>query len=224
MIKIGTVINLELIPNDKNKKEKQKVMKYKCKLIDRSKNAFIVDEPVNVQTGKSEHFYEGTEFNLSFIGIDGAIYSFKTELLAVRKGKITMYKLSDPGKEKYLRTQRRSFVRVEVTTDVAIHPKNPKYKPFRTYTIDISGGGLLIAIPKHCRLPKEGQVICYIALPMQSGEIHYVQAECKIVRQFQKEELVPLMLASLQITDIKERDQEKIIRYCFEHELLSKQK
>lgn len=222
MIKIGTVLHLELIPDEKDK-DKNKVIKYKCKLVDKAEDQLIIDQPINEETGRNGYFYEGTEFNLWFVGNDGAIYSFQTQLLGRKRANINMYVLEDPGKENYMRTQRRNFVRVEATTDVAIHPHSDKFKPFRTYTLDISGGGMLIIIPKDYQLPKEGELTCYIALPMHSGDIYYVKTICKIVRIFQKENHA-LPLASLQIIDVKEREQERIIRYCFENEVIAKKK
>lgn len=221
MIKIGTVLHLELFPE--KSQDGEQMIKYKCKLVDIEKNHFIIDQPVNEETGKSGYFYEGTEFNLWFVGNDGAIYSFRSELVGRKTGNIPMYKITDPGKENYMRTQRRNYVRVEISTDVAIHSIDGSFQPFRTHTIDISGGGLLISLPRGTNLIQDEEIICYVALPMQSEQIHYIKTVCKVVRVFQKDEK-SLFLASLQITDITERDRSKIIRFCFENELISKNK
>lgn len=223
MIKIGTVLHLEVFSENSKNNGKQKVLKYKCRLVDQQKNILIVDQPIDEETGKNGHFYDGTEFNLWFVGTDGAIYSFKTQLLGRKRDNIPMFMLEDPGKESYMRTQRRNFVRVESSVDVAIHPQDPDYPPFRTFTIDISGGGLAISIPKTAEIPENGDAFCYLALPMLSGEIHYIKAFCKIIRVFKKESS-SMLQASLQFKEITEKDRQKIINYCFECQLITKNK
>jgi c-di-GMP-binding flagellar brake protein YcgR len=130
--------------------------------------------------------------------------------------------LSYPGDEHLVKIQRRQYVRVETTADVAVHPTNSEFKPFTTVTDDISAGGAAILInDKHGILA--GQTLqLWVVLPMQSGEIHYLKVKSKVVR------LIPLddsrMKASLQFVDMSPQDRQLFLRFSFDRQLLMKKK
>ncbi|OLO42587.1 pilus assembly protein PilZ [Alkalihalophilus pseudofirmus] len=219
MIEIGTTIHLE--PKNEIEGAEHKENRFRCRLVDKGENTIIVDHPINESTGKLGFFYEGFQFNASFVGKDQAIYSFETALQGRKKGNIPMYILSDPGLETYLRIQRRNYVRINTSIDVAVHPKDILFSPFKSLTLDISGGGAAITLPFGTTLPEHGQIKCWFVLHMQSGEIHYVPTLCKIVRIF-KRQPESSDRVSLQFIEIKEQDRQKIIRFCFEKQLLIK--
>ncbi|MFB4163439.1 flagellar brake domain-containing protein [Alteribacillus sp. JSM 102045] len=77
-------------------------------------------------------FLEGTQLSAWFIGTDQAVYSFETEGKGRQKDKIKVILISDPG-----RIQRRNYVRIDASIDVAVHPLNNDFSPFLTSTLDI---------------------------------------------------------------------------------------
>lgn len=223
LIEIGTTIVLELKDDNSEKEDSSSKasLRYKCRLVDVMKNIFVIDFPINEVTKKPEFFLDGTQFIATFIGKDQAIYSFHTELQGKKKGQIPTMLLKDPGKENYLRIQRRNYVRIETSVDIAIHPIDNGFKPFTTISIDLSGGGIAISIPLGKKIPNEGIIICWLALQMQSGDIYYIRTESKIVRVVQKK-MEKREKASLQFITIDEQDRQRVIRYCFERQLALK--
>jgi c-di-GMP-binding flagellar brake protein YcgR len=220
LITIGSTIFLEL---QEIKEFEKKTIRFRCRLVDRTDSIYVIDYPINEETKKPSFFFDGTEFRASFIAGDDAVYAFDTEIIGRRKGNIPVLLLKDPGKENYIRIQRRNYVRVETAVDVAIHPLVHEFAPFTSVTIDLSGGGCSILIPHDMVLPEKGELNLWLVLHMQSGDIVYVKAYCKIVRVFKPRQDSRLR-ASLQFLDVDERDQQKIIRYCFERQLALRRK
>ncbi|WP_088102231.1 flagellar brake protein [Halalkalibacter urbisdiaboli] len=220
MIDIGATIFLEL---QETKGEETKTINLRCRLVDKTTKSFVIDYPINQETNKPNFFFDGTQFRAWFIGKDEAMYAFDTEITGRKKGNIPMLLLKDPGREKYLRIQRRNYVRVDTSTDAAVHTIHGDFQPFTTVTLDLSGGGCAILIPPEQKLPGTGELNLYMVLHMQSGKIEYVKTRCKIIRVFKPIESARER-ASLQFLEIDERERQKIIKYCFERQLALKRK
>ncbi len=218
MLNIGDTIILEI--DEGNEEEKKR---FKCRLVDRVKEFLFIDYPINEKTKRVGFFHDGTQFNASFIGRDQVVYLFQTELLARKKGNIPMLVLKDPGKESYIRIQRRHYVRVNVSIDVAVHPLKVPFSPFASVTADLSGGGIALILPNNQYLPVGKQVQCWLSLHMQSGEIKYIKTTCHVIRII-SEKNSPREKACMQFVEINEGDRQTIIRYCFERQLYLRKK
>lgn len=216
MIDIGSTIFLEL---SDTKGDEETTLRFQCRLVDREKTIFVIDYPINKHTNKPSFFFDGTEFHAWFIGRDEAMYTFDTEIVGRKKGHIPVLLLKDPGKEGYVRIQRRNYVRIETSVDVAVHPINQEFTPFPSVSLDLSGGGCAVVIPQGKSIPEEGELELWLVLHTQSGEIAYVKVHCKIVRVF-KPRPDARERVSLQFLDIDERERQKIIRYCFDRQLM----
>lgn len=218
LLNIGDTIYLEL--EDDSDEEKPR---FKCRLVDRVRDFLFVDYPINENTKKVGFFHDDTQFRASFIGQDQVVYLFSTELRGRQKGRIPMLILKDPGKDKYIRIQRRQYVRVDVAIDVAVHPKNSEFTPFITVTADISGGGLALILPNNHNLPVGKEIKCWLCLHMQTGDIKYIQVSCNVIRIISSKDS-SREKASLQFIEISEHDRQTIIRYCFERQLYLRRK
>ncbi len=220
VIDIGSTIFLELRDTTG---EEERILHFRCRLVDQEKSIFIIDYPINQQTHKPSFFFDGTEFHAWFIGTDSAMYAFDTEIVGRKKSNIPMLLLKDPGKEAYMRIQRRDYVRVEASVDVAVHPIKDEFTPFASVSLDLSGGGCAVVIPHGKFLPKEGELNLWLVLHMQSGDFSYVRVCCKIIRVF-KPRPESRERVSLQFLDIDERERQKIVRHCFERQLILRRK
>ena len=98
------------------------------------------------------------------------------------KGNIPMIQLVLPPKETFIKIQRREFVRLETSVDVAIHPFEGEFAPFRAVTDDLSAGGAAIHLPKNVNLNGASFIHIWLALPLNSGEISYLQMHSKVIR------------------------------------------
>lgn len=207
VVKIGSVIQLELEDAEGGKQ------KLRSKILDYSHSRIYIDYPVSEATERPRFFLEGTEFHASFIGKDEAVYAFKTEVTGRIKKNIPMLVLRDPGKEHYSRIQRREFVRLDTSLDLAVYSKEEMFAPFTTITNDISGGGMSATLPKDHKLEKDNLVLVWISLPYRSGEIQYLSVEAKVIR-VRLQDGWPR--ASFAFVSLEDGAREKIIRYIFE--------
>ncbi|MFE8702656.1 flagellar brake protein [Cytobacillus sp. FJAT-54145] len=215
MIKIGDVLILELKYSDKFEK-------YKCKVVEQKKNQLYIDYPINTTTGKTAFLIDGTQLKCSFVANDGSVYLFESEILGRVKQNIPMLLLSYPGKEHLIKIQRRQYVRVETSVDIAIHPTNFEFKPLVTVTDDISAGGASVIASIDTKLKGGIRITCWIVLPMQNGDYHYLKLNSKVVR------VAPLdqtrSKVSIQFLDINPNERQLLLRFCFDRQLMMKKK
>ncbi|UCZ54752.1 flagellar brake domain-containing protein [Bacillus shivajii] len=214
MVKVGSMIFLETNNSEEDKK------RYRSKILDYAKERIYIDFPVDEQTKKPKFFLQGTQFRAWFLGEDGAIYVFQTEVLGKVDGKLPMLILDDPGKKKYVRIQRRQYVRVDTSVDVAIQLPQSK-ETFTSISLDISGGGMAIHLPHDHNLNPEDKVDAWLSLAYQSGEISYMKTKARLVRVISEHSRER---GSFEFVDISEHDRQMIVRYCFEKQMEMRRK
>lgn len=215
MIKIGDSLTLEL-------KNRDKIEKYKCKLVERKGQQLYIDYPINVGTNKTAFFIDGTQIKCSFVKKDGTVYSFEAEVVGRIKQNIPMMILSYPGDELLMKIQRRQYVRIETPVDVAVHPNNFEFKPFVTVTDDISAGGAALIVSKDLKFEIGFTVTTWMVFPMKNGEYHYFYFHAKVVR------IIPLderrNKVSLEFKDVDSHQRQILLRFCFDRQVALKKK
>lgn len=215
LIKVGNTIHLELNNTDEGRK------RFKSKILDYDSGQVFIDYPVDQKSKKPSFFLEGTQFRVWFIGKDQAIYLFETEVLGKDEKKFPMLVLKDPGKQEYVRIQRRQYVRVSTNIDVAVYSLTNKFAPFTTITTDLSGGGLALVLPEKHSINPLDVLRLWLAVPYQSGEMSYIEIRAKAIRVFKERDRIK---GSFEFVDIGEAECQKIVRYCFEKQLALKKK
>ncbi|MFE8695635.1 flagellar brake protein [Cytobacillus sp. FJAT-53684] len=215
MVNIGDVLILEL-------SRSEKVEQYKCKIVERSGDKLFIDYPISLETKKTVFLLDGTQLKGNFVSDDGSVYLFECEVLRRVKQKIPMIVLSYPGNEHLVRIQRRQFVRVETSVDVAIHPIDAEFPPIISVTEDISAGGAAIISPYHSHLKPNMVIYNWFVLPMQNGEIHYLKLKGKIVRILERKDSKPVI--SIQFVETSYSDRQLLLRFCFDRQLAYKKK
>ncbi|WP_335869741.1 flagellar brake protein [Bacillus sp. 2205SS5-2] len=211
MIKIGASLTLEPVHSDKQET-------YRCKIVELDDAKIWIDYPIHRETGKTLFLIDGTQLKAKFV-VDEVPYMFDTEVLGRVKKNIPMITLHYPGKEELLKIQRRQFVRVEATIDVAV--EGNEFLQFSTVTDDISAGGCAINLPKGIELVENSDLKLLLVLPMQTGDYHYLSVNAKAIRVLQKDQQ---RLASIQFKELEEASMQFIMRYCFERQLVLRRK
>ncbi|MFY3792846.1 flagellar brake protein [Ureibacillus sp. MALMAid1270] len=211
-IKIGTVLTLEPISDT------DKIEKFHCKLVESTDRIIYIDYPINTLTKKTAYLMDGSQFRVTFIDGEKTSYAFNTEVLGRKMDSIPMIMLSLPPDEEIIKIQRRQFVRVRTSVDVAVEFEQ-HYLQF--VTEDISAGGLALILNSNVPFQENDQVNLTIVLPFSNGDIHYIQTQSLVVRIF---ELNQMKIASIQFEDIDEVDQQKLLRFCFERQLMIRKK
>lgn len=146
-----------------------------------------------------------------------AAYYLNTVIVDREKEPVHLLVLKNTGD--YRKIQRREFFREEVKRKVKyralddnLHPVEPFSE---TYTIDISGGGIKMAVDK--MLPLEGKVELLLDLPgLERSSIIG-----KVVNQYGNEDPPAV---GVKFTDIDHQSREKIISWLFEYQRELRQK
>lgn len=215
MFKIGQILLLE----QKYSTEKEK---YKCMVVEIGDGTFYIDYPIDVHTGKVAFLVDGTQLKASYTDDEKGTYLFDTEVFNKVKGRIPMIQLSLPPEETFIKIQRRQFVRIDSSVDIAIHPFEGEFAPFRTVTDDLSAGGAAIHLKKNMQLNGATFVNIWLALPLNSGEITYLQLRSKVIRIVELKNGSNIL--SVQFVSPSKNETQIIMRYIFEKQVEMKKR
>lgn len=216
MINIGETIILE----PRNSVEDEK---YRCKLVEKDGEHLFIDYPINVKTGRTVFLLDGTQLKASFVGKDNTVYLFETEVKGRAKQNIPVIILLSPEEDSVMRIQRRQYVRVDTSVDVALHPINGEFSPFVTVTSDISAGGASIILPAKTTFQPDTIFNCWIVLPMQSVDYQYITLKSQSIRVIPgkdgERDKMPI-----EFVNINDAERQLIIRFAFEKQINLKRK
>ncbi|MEK4699171.1 flagellar brake domain-containing protein [Solibacillus sp. FSL R7-0668] len=210
-LKIGTQLTLEPTYTERNEK-------FRCRVVETKDNIIYIDYPINVETKKTAFLIDGAQFRAIFNTESKESYTFNTEVLGRKAGNVHMIMLACPPKEDFLKIQRREYVRVETPVDIALLFDGHKYQ---LVAEDISAGGVAVHIKTPVEFKDGDEVQVLVVLPFTNGEIRYVETEAVIVRIFERD---GVQIASIRFTDTDEVDQQHIVRFCFERQVLIRKK
>ena len=205
-LKIGTMLILEPTYTER-------VEKFRCRVVEITDNVVYIDYPVNTITKKTAYLMDGAQFHVTFTTEFKQGMAFNTQVVGRKGGNIPMIMLSLPSKDEWIKIQRREYVRVETSADVAIEVGG-RYRQF--VTSDVSAGGILVKLRGTVNFVEGDRVNLLLVLPFSNGDIRYVQTEGVVARLFERDQGE---YASLQFTDTDEVDKQYIVRFCFERQL-----
>ncbi|PSL48498.1 c-di-GMP-binding flagellar brake protein YcgR [Salsuginibacillus halophilus] len=218
MLHIGDSITLETGILEKNVKGDEAQETFRCRLVDRQDDTFIIDLPINEETGKTTPFPVGKVLQASFVGIDQALYIFHTKIIGREHRNVPVLLLNDPGRKKHTRIQRRNYARVDAGVNAAVHPLSPgAFTPFTTFTLNISGGGAALSLPKGAVIPEHGEIDVSFVLPMESGALPWIRTRASIVRKLKKSAFENEIF-TIEFSTIRDADRQQIIQYVFEQQ------
>ena len=210
-LKIGTLLMLEPTYTEK-------VERFRCKVVEMDENAIYIDYPINVETNKTAYLVDGAQFRVTYHGDAKASFAFNTEVLGRKAGNIPMILIARPNESEIVKIQRRQFVRVETSVDIALEHNNRYYQ---FVSEDISAGGTAVYIRNEVAFQEGDDVKLTIVLPFSNGDMCYVFTTAKVVRIFERDEI---KLASLQFTDTDDIDKQHIVRFCFDRQVMKRKK
>jgi c-di-GMP-binding flagellar brake protein YcgR len=215
VLKIGDVINLETLDGNGER--------LKCKLVERKGNQLYIDYPIYAITGRSAYLMLGTELIASFVNKDHNAFRFQTKVTGRVKENIPMISITYPGDNQLIRIQRREFVRVDTSLDVAIHPIEDEFQPIIAVTTDISAGGSAILLPKSTKLKQGQEIVVWFSLPFPNETIEYIKLNARIIRFIPAENEL-FIKAPIQFLEIDDTTQQTLIRFCFQQQIQMRRK
>jgi c-di-GMP-binding flagellar brake protein YcgR len=210
-LKIGTLLTLEPTYTDCSEK-------FRCRIVESENNIIFIDYPINVMTNKTAFLVDGAQFRVTFSNEQRDSYCFNTEVLGRRGGDVQMIMMSCPPVEDFIKIQRREYVRVETPVDVAVEHNNRFYQ---LVAEDISAGGIAVQLKSPVGFNEGEYVKLVVVLPFANGDMRYVETEANVVRIFEREDV---KVASIQFTNTDDIDQQHIVRFCFERQLMIRKK
>ena len=207
-MKIGTSFQLVIIHPDNTSD------RYKCKLIDKHKDQFIIDYPVHDSTRRTAILANGTNFIVHYVD-EGNVYRFRSKVLKrVRLKNIPGLAIERPSDENIKRIQRRNFARVNASVNIAIHSPYEAFEPYITVTHDISGGGVSIIAQKKNRFEPGMAAKIWLVIQLLNSNMHYISANAEVVGKYDHGSNRNRI--SFKFTDISESERQSLISFVFE--------
>ncbi|MER1956295.1 MAG: flagellar brake domain-containing protein [Solibacillus sp.] len=210
-LKLGTQLILEPTYTERNEK-------FRCRVVEKIGNIIYIDYPINLQTNKTAFLIDGSQFRVYFNTETKESYCFNTEVLGRKGGNIQTIMLACPPKDEFIKIQRREYVRVETPVDIAIEFEGRNYQ---FVAEDISAGGTAIHIKTPVGFTEGDEVQLVAVLPFSNGDIRYIETKAIVVRIFERDQM---QVASIRFTDTDDIDQQHIVRFCFERQVLIRKK
>ncbi|GGE56065.1 flagellar brake protein [Priestia taiwanensis] len=196
---------------------------YRSKLVEYTNDTFIIEYPIHEVTKKLMIVENGRKVKISVVTKDQRVFEFGSKLLGRKLQQIPVLVFSFPGEKNTIQIQRRKYVRVETFIDVKVQSPKNEFVPFSTTTVDISAGGMAIRLPHAHTFLSEREISLQFKLGMRDKsvqELHVAGIEVNI-REI-KGEQTPVL--SVEFKDIHERERQALVRYCFDQQLLLRQK
>ncbi|SNZ10403.1 c-di-GMP-binding flagellar brake protein YcgR, contains PilZNR and PilZ domains [Terribacillus aidingensis] len=213
MLKIGSTLVLEKM----NETDREEWIRYRAKVIELKDGVIYIDYPINEQTKRTDIFPVGTFFKAMYVTEGESVFTFRTDLIGRAILTVPSLKLRMPKQEDVTKIQRRQYVRIQTSADVAMYDAQTDVPPISSVTVDISGGGLSLLLPEKHAFTEGMQVKLYIAYYLQKSGPGFLEATGSIVR-IVKNERSGKNTASIEFLEIHERDRQAIIRFCFERQ------
>jgi len=207
---IGQVITLEVTSEEQDKKQI-----LKSRIADENKQLYWIEAPSG-EKGRFFRLVEGDMLIISYTAsANGVTYSFKSEVKGNKKeNSADLFAIKKPAASEVVSVQRRAFVRVKASLEVACLFAG--VKKFVATTNDISGGGLSMITEPTINLQAEDELECWLLVPFRNGTIEHIPFIGAVVRT---KEVDDGLLVMMRFVEISESDRQKIVRYVFERQI-----
>lgn len=152
----------------------------------------------------------GTKLEITYIVEDNK-YSFQTEITGRKKAVMPLFHIRKPKENEIIRIQLRENFRVRTNLRLYLDE-------YELSTINISAGGALFSCEIDLPYQQGEQVSGTIVLPnLQMKELDSVKFDGVIIRinQMNNDER---KYVALQFSSMDQKDQKKLVQYCFEKE------
>jgi c-di-GMP-binding flagellar brake protein YcgR len=188
---------------------------YKTRIADELGDDFCVEMFFHEQTGSFKRPSVGDALTAIYVNEDGVKHFFETQVTGFVHDTVPLIRIQKPVPAAITKTQRRSFLRVATTLEIAV--LTSKLERFNALTDDIGGGGVSFICEGSINLNDANPLECWLLLTYKNGSIEHASFQAAIVRLNPLETGRQHVMAKFEsISDI---DRQKIIRYCFERQL-----
>lgn len=209
--KVNQTLFLQI--NSIDEEESRQVFKSRIAEID--EQYMSIEVPINEMTGKLKRLYVGDELSAFFLTEGGMKNYFSTHVLGFKEDVIRLVIIRKPEPEAITKVQRRSFLRVPAELEIAV--KLTEQIQFVSVTDDVGGGGISFLCDQNVPVKPGVSLSCWLLVPLKSGKVEHVpfKGECVRVNPLENGR----QQVMIRFTEIRDKERQKIIRFCFERQL-----
>ncbi|CAM4285026.1 MAG: PilZ domain-containing protein [Paenibacillus macerans] len=208
--KVNDLVYIQVASTDKQDTDKE----CKSRIADVEEESFLIEVPIESGSGRIKKLYIGDELSIYFLTDDGVKNYFNTYVLGFADEVVQLVRIRKPEAETITKIQRRHFLRVVASLEIAVKTKNNLR--FVTYTEDVSGGGVSFICDGTYKLVQGDQLFCWLLLSFKNGSIDHVPFEAEVVRTKKLETGKAMIM--IKFVSISDMERQKLIRYCFERQ------
>ena len=189
---------------------------YKAKIVDVQDPYIVMEAPANIESGKLKRLDIKEQLTIYYENAEGVKHYFDTEVQGQTKNVIQQYMIKKPEPEAISKVQKRNFLRVPAKLDISVNLKNKIHIVVKTQ--DVGGGGISFICSERYPLKRGDALICWLVIQYKDKSIEHCKFIGEVVRVKPTAHSLK-HLVMMKFKDIEESEQQKIIRYCFEHQL-----
>ncbi|MFB5265991.1 flagellar brake protein [Paenibacillus enshidis] len=210
--KITDMLFFQLAASD----DKTDTFDYRARIMDMKEDNYLVEIPINVDTGKMKMLHLGDELSVVFVNENGLRHYFNSHVTGFEKDRVQLIHIRKPLEHEITKVQRRSYLRVPASLEIAVQSQEHAIH-FITHTIDVGGGGVSFNARPEAVLQSGWSLKCWLLVPYKNGTREHVRFEAEIVRIVVQENGTSQVMAAYK--KIPDLERQKVIRYCFEQQL-----
>lgn len=199
--------------NSIDEEESRQVLKSRIAEVD--EQFLSIEVPMNENTGKLKRLFAGDELSVFFLTEGGVKNYFSSHVLGFKEDVLRLVIIRKPDPEAITKIQRRNFLRVPAELELAV--KLTDQIQLVAVTDDVSGGGISFLCDKNVPVHTGDEISFWLLVPFKSGKNDHIpfKGECVRVKLLEsgKQQIM------VRFTEIRDKERQKIIRYCFERQL-----
>lgn len=209
--KINEVLYIQIASAD----EKEAGKEFKSRIADEDQNSFLIEVPMQQGSSRLKRLYFGEELSIYYMNEEGVRHFFNTYVTGFEEDVVRLVRIRKPQADDITKIQRRSFLRVRASLEIAIQAADLNRAV--ALTDDIGGGGLSIFGESGFSISEGQKLNCWLLVPYRNSTIEHVPFEAEVVRIKTLES--GRLLHMLKFTQITDSERQKIIKFCFERQL-----
>lgn len=188
---------------------------YKTRIADERDGDFCVEMFIHERTGRFKRPSIGDALTAVYVNEEGVQHFFDTQVTGFINDTVPLIRIQKPDLALITKTQRRNYLRVAATLEIAI--LTPQGDRFNAMTDDVGGGGVSFICEGSIKLEEANTLECWLLLTYKNSSIEHAAFQALIVRLNTLATGRQHVMAKFE--SINDSDRQKIIRYCFERQL-----
>ncbi|MFB8735038.1 flagellar brake protein [Bacillus sp. SL00103] len=145
--------------------------------MENNNDDICINYPADKETGRTIYLNQQTEITVFFSMKKPNSIQMHKRSHRQEERRYSMIVISIPPKEEMIRLQRREYLRVDTMVKAAITQTGEE--SFDTFIVNMSAGGLAIAVPEGVSLKEYGEVITEFELPLKEPVKIKAVARCE---------------------------------------------